>query len=269
MALSAPVRASRRRQARAGEHADRDAGRARARLHDGRVRREARRRQCCVPAARRHARADDERPRSRRRVVVARAVAARRGRLAFGEVRRRDAADFCGNCALGARARRCVQCRDQANARPRTRNGRGGRARRRVTVARRGGSAAAVVVRRGFARGGARCRAGAAAGAAPRRAAAGLARTAGPARMRCARRRSPRADARHRRHRAPPRLSRLHASRRTIRSAIAELGAAASTPSSPTPSIKSPTCNEGQTEFRMQLAKFESDAHFSGAAYAS
>jgi hypothetical protein len=44
LALSAPRRPSRRRQARAREHADRDACRPGARLPDGRVRREARRR---------------------------------------------------------------------------------------------------------------------------------------------------------------------------------------------------------------------------------
>ena len=106
LALSAPVRASRRRQARAREHAHRDARRPRARLLDGRVRRQARRRQRRVPAARRDARAHDERTRPRRRAAVARAVAPRRRRLALGEVRGRDAAHARGDRALGARARR-------------------------------------------------------------------------------------------------------------------------------------------------------------------
>ena len=69
LAVSPPRRAPRRRQARAGEHADGDARRPRARLPDGRVRRQARRRQRVVPAARRDARAHDERPRPRRRAA--------------------------------------------------------------------------------------------------------------------------------------------------------------------------------------------------------
>ena len=152
LALSAPRRAPRRRQARAREHADGDARRPRARLPDGRVRREALRRQPVVPAARRDARAHDERPRPRRRAAVARAVAARRRRLAFGEVRGRAAAHARVDRPLGARARRRLQRRDQAHARPRARDRRRGRARRRRVVARRRGAAAAVVVLGGGAR---------------------------------------------------------------------------------------------------------------------
>ena len=78
--------------------------------------------------------------------------------------------------ALGARARRVLQRRDQAHAGPRARDGRRRRARRRGAVARRRGAAAAVVVLGGGARGRARRRAGAAARAAARRAARRLAR---------------------------------------------------------------------------------------------
>ena len=74
-------------------------------------------RQRLVPAARRDARAHDERPRTRRRAALARAVAARRRRLALGQVRRRAAADARVDRALGARARRRLQHRDQADAR--------------------------------------------------------------------------------------------------------------------------------------------------------
>ena len=166
MAVSAPRRPSRRGQGRAGEHADRDARRSRARLPDGRVRRQARRRQPRLPAARRHARADDERPRPRRRAALARAVAPRRRRLAFGQVRGRAAADARVDRALGARARRRLQHRDQADDRPRARDGRGRRARRDGAVARRRRPAAPVVVLRGSARRGARRRTGVAARAA-------------------------------------------------------------------------------------------------------
>ena len=69
--------------------------------------------------------------------------------------------------ARWARAtRRRVQHRDQADAGPRARDGRGGRARRDGTVARRRGAAAAVVVLRGRARRRAGRRPGAAARAA-------------------------------------------------------------------------------------------------------
>ena len=106
LALCAARRAPRRRQARAGEHAHGDARRPRARLPDGRVRREALGRQPVVPAARRDARADDERPRPRRRAAVARIVAPRRRRLAFGEIRGRAAAHVRLDRPLGARPRR-------------------------------------------------------------------------------------------------------------------------------------------------------------------
>ena len=81
-------------------------------------------------------------------LLVARLVATRRRRLALGQVRGRDAADVRRDRSLGARARRLLQRRDQADAGPRTRDRRGGRARCGVAVARCRGAAVAVVVRR-------------------------------------------------------------------------------------------------------------------------
>ena len=84
---------------------------------------------------------------------LARALAARRRRVAFARVRRRAAADArCGG-ALLPRQRHGRQHRDQAHARARARDRRGGGDRRRDALAPRGRAAAAVVVLGGRARG--------------------------------------------------------------------------------------------------------------------
>ena len=121
--------------------------RPRARLPDGRVRRQAVGRQRRVPAARRHARPHD-------RAAAAAPTRCRgascRGSTPAAGIRRRTRASRCRRSPAIARWARAhgvdVQHRDQAHARTRARDRRRRRARRRGAVARRRRAAAAVVV---------------------------------------------------------------------------------------------------------------------------
>ena len=141
-------------------------------------------------------------------LLVARTVAARRRGLALREVRGRAPAHAGVDRPLGARARRGLQHRDQADARPRARDGRGRRAGCGHALARRRRAAAAVVVLRGRARRRARCGAGSAAGAAAGDDTGRLAGSPCAARMRGAGRGPRGAHARNREGGARPRASR-------------------------------------------------------------
>ncbi len=129
------ARASRRRQARAREHAGRVARGLRARLSDGGVRRQALGRRRRIPAARRDARSHDERPRPRRRAD--RGASCRCSTPAAG-IRRSTPASRSPTLAGVARWSRAhdvaVNIEIKPTPRPRARDGRRGRARRRNAV---------------------------------------------------------------------------------------------------------------------------------------
>ncbi|CAG9200555.1 hypothetical protein BVI2075_290055 [Burkholderia vietnamiensis] len=146
LALSARRRPSRRRHARAGEHACRARRGCAARPPDGRIRREAVRRRRDVPAARRHGRSHVRRKRAGGGHALCGAGRARRRRVVRRALCRRADADARGGGGALHDARAGSERRDQAVPRPRIRHRAAGGRRCGGVLARRRRAAAAVVV---------------------------------------------------------------------------------------------------------------------------